>query len=254
MIMMLTDSSHRGKGGTSVRPLIGLTPSISDNHKQTTENLDYTDAVRRSGALPLIIPMTDDEDMLLEVFDKMDGFVFTGGADITPSLYGQETLPACGSTEPMRDRMEMILLRRCLETGKPFLAICRGFELLNIALGGTLYQDIETQRPDSLYHPCYSTPADQVHTVIVVPGTRLMSIENAEEVHVNSRHHQGVNEVGKGLVISARASDGLVEGLELPDHPFAVGVQWHPETLSSFAPEAQRLFDALKAAAARRVE
>ncbi len=232
--------------------LIGLTPSISDNHKQTTLNLDYSEAVRRSGALPVILPMTDDEETLLGFFDNVAGVVFTGGADVSPSLYGQETLPVCGATEPLRDSMEMFLLRRCLETGKPFLAICRGFELFNIALGGTLYQDIETQRPESLFHPCYDTPAEQVHDVSIVPGTQLMDIEQAETVRVNSRHHQGVCDVGSGLIISARASDGLVEGLELPGHPFAVGVQWHPETLSSFAPEAQRIFNAFTDAVSRR--
>ncbi len=234
-----------------MKPLIGLTPSISDNHKQIVLNLDYAEAVRRSGAVPVILPMTDDPETLSALFECLDGMVFTGGADLSPSLYGEQTLPVCGGTEPLRDAMELPLLRRCLDEGKPFLAICRGFELLNAALGGTLYQDIETQRPGSLFHPCYDTPADQVHAVSIEAGTHLREIEAAEEVHVNSRHHQGANVIGQGLVISARATDGLVEGLELPGHPFAIAVQWHPETLSSYAPEAQRLFDALKAAAER---
>ncbi len=232
-----------------MKPLIGLTPSMSDNKKQLTMNRDYTDAVQRSGALPVVIPMTDDQEALSGIFDQLDGIVFTGGADLVPALYGQETLPVCGSTEPMRDSLEMFLMQRCLKEGKPFLAICRGFEVFNVVLGGSLYQDIETQRPDSLYHPCYSTPADQVHSVSVVQNTRLMDIVNMKEVRVNSRHHQGVCEVGKGLTVSAYASDGLVEGLELPEHPFAVGIQWHPETLSSFAPEEQRFFNALRQAA-----
>ena len=234
-----------------MRPLIGLTPSISDNHRQFVLNQDYAEAVRRSGALPVILPITDDRETLDTLYERLDGIVFTGGADLTPLMYGQETLPVCGTTEPARDRMEAFLIRRCLDEGKPLLAICRGFELLNAILGGTLYQDIETQRPDSLYHPCYDTPADQVHAVTVLPDTRLMAIEGSAEVRVNSRHHQGVQTVGQGLTVSALASDGLVEGLELSGHPFAVGVQWHPETLSSFAPEAQRLFDALTEAAGR---
>ena len=234
-----------------MRPVIGLTPSVSDNKKQLTMNRDYSDAVQRSGALPVILPVTDNQVVLNDIFDRLDGIVFTGGADLAPDLYGQETLPVCGSTEPVRDMMEMILIQRCLKEMKPFLAICRGFEVFNVAMGGTLYQDIETQRPDSLFHPCYSTPADQVHTVRIVPNTTLMNIVNMDEIRVNSRHHQGVCKVGNGLTVSAYASDGLIEGLELSEHPFAVGVQWHPETLSSFASEAQALFDALKRATER---
>ena len=234
-----------------VKPLIGLTPSVSDNHKQAVLNRDYADAVLRGGALPVILPLTEDEEALEACFERMDGFVFTGGADLQPSLYGQETLPLCGKTEPLRDAMEMLLLRRCIREGKPFLAICRGFELFNAALGGTLYQDIAAQRPDSLFHPCYDTPADQVHGVRILPGTRLYDIAGMGGIRVNSRHHQGACDIGKGLTVSAVAEDGLVEGLELPGHPFAVAVQWHPETLSSYAPEAQRLFDALIAATMR---
>ena len=236
-----------------MKPLIGLTPSVSDNHKQIALNRDYSEAVRRSGALPVLLPLTEDTYILDGIFDRLDGMVFTGGADIEPAMYGQEKLPVCGETEPQRDGMEMYLLRRCLLAGLPFLAICRGFEVMNIAAGGTLYQDIETQRPDSVKHPCYDTPAEKVHAVSFVAGTKLRQIEDMPETRVNSRHHQGVREVGKGMTVSAYAEDGLIEGLEIPDHPFAIGIQWHPETLSAFTPEAQRLFDALKAAVERRM-
>ncbi len=225
--------------------VIGMTPSFSDQRPQMTLNLDYVSAVMRSGVLPVVLPVTEDQRLLDAMYEHVDGVVFTGGADLSPSLYGEEKLPECGNTEPARDRMELALLRRCIREGKPFLAICRGFELLNVAMGGTLYQDIASQRPDSLFHPCYDTPAKQVHTVRVMADTRLMRIEGMEELQVNSRHHQGVKTVGRDLAVSAVASDGLVEGLELPSHPFAIGVQWHPETLSPFAGEAQRLFDAL---------
>ena len=231
--------------------MIGLTPSISENTKQILQNRDYADAVIRGGAIPVILPMTEDTKVLDQLVAELDGFVLSGGADLEPEMYGQEKLPVCGDTSPVRDRVEMYLLKKCLAAGKPFLAICRGFELFNVALGGTLYQDIETQRPDSLFHPCYDKPADQVHDVDIKAGTALMQIVQNDKIRVNSRHHQGVCEIGKGLVVSGCASDGLVEALELPDHPFAVGVQWHPETLSSYAPEAVRLFGALTDAAAR---
>ena len=236
-----------------MKPLIGLTPSVSDNHKQIVLNRDYAEAVRRCGALPVLLPLAVDDYTLDGLFNRLDGIVFTGGADLEPATYGMEKLPVCGETEPQRDEMEIYLIRRCLLTGLPFLAICRGFEVMNAALGGTLYQDIATQRPGSVKHPCYDTPADKVHAVSFVQGTRLTMIEDMPVTRVNSRHHQGVCEVGKGLTVSAYAEDGLIEGIELPEHPFAVGVQWHPETLSSFTPEAQRLFDALTAAAVRRM-
>ena len=235
-----------------MKPLIGLTPSVSDNKKQNVQNRDYADAVYRSGALPVILPLTVDRQALDGLFERLDGIVFTGGADLTPSLYGQEKKAVCGETEPLRDEMEMYLLRRCIAEKKPMLAICRGFELLNVAFGGTLYQDIETERFGSLVHPCYDRPADQVHGVRVEPGTALRNIEGADELRVNSRHHQGVCQVGGGLKVSAYATDGLVEGLEWPEHPFAIGIQWHPETLSTYVPEAQSLFNALRDAAGRR--
>lgn len=236
-----------------LKPLIGLTPTLSDDKRRMVLNLDYAEAVRRSGALPVLLPLTDDEAVLDGIFERLDGLVLTGGDDIGPETYGEEPIPECGEAQPVRDRMELYLLRCCVDTGKPLLAICRGFEILNIGFGGTLYQDIAKQRPDSLRHPCYEAPAEQVHAVTLTPDSRIAAITGLTECRVNSRHHQGVKKVGEGLRVTAVASDGLVEGLELPDHPFAVGVQWHPETLSSYAPEAQRLFDAL-AVAAREYE
>ena len=232
-----------------MKPLIGLTPTLSDGRPRITLNMDYAEAVRRSGAAPVLLPLTDDEATLEALCERLDGLILTGGDDISPEMYGEEPIPECGATQPLRDRMELYLLRRCLETGKPFLAICRGFEIMNIGLGGTLYQDIATQRPGSLRHPCYEVPADQVHTVVLSPDSTIARLTGLSECRVNSRHHQGVKKVGGGLRVSAVASDGLVEGLELPGHPFALGVQWHPETLSAFAQEAQCLFDALRAAA-----
>ena len=133
-------------------PLIGLTPSISDNKKLLNMNRDYMDAVQRSGALPVVLPATDDESVLSAIYDRLDGIVFTGGADLVPALYGQETLPVCGSTEPIRDALEMYLMKRCLKDGKPLLAICRGFEVLNVALGGTLYQVVATIDQEEIGH------------------------------------------------------------------------------------------------------
>ena len=226
-----------------MKPVIGITPSFENKRYQL--NADYMDAVLRAGGLPLILPLTDDPEAVDEALAEVDGLLFSGGADLTPSLYGEETLPVCGETCPMRDKAEMALIRKALQENIPFLAICRGFELMAAALGGTLYQDIASQRPDSVRHPCYDTPADLVHRVTLQENTLLREIIGEAEIGVNSRHHQGAKTLPDKLTVSALAEDGLTEGIELPDHPFAVGVQWHPETLAAAHPEAQRLFDAL---------
>ena len=228
-----------------MKPVIGVTPSYDAEHARYQLNRDYMEAVLRAGGVPLILPLTGDETVLETALAGLDGVVFTGGADPSPSLYGEETLPVCGETDPLRDQTEMILMRRCVDGKIPFLAICRGFEIMMAAAGGTLYQDVETQRPGSVFHPRYEVPADQVHGVTVLPGTLLYGLTGRKDIRVNSRHHQGAKDIPDTLLVSALAEDGLPEGIELPGHPFALGVQWHPETLSSAHPEAQRLFDGL---------
>ena len=228
-----------------MKPVIGITPSFDSEHQRYQLNNDYMQAVLRAGALPMILPLTDDLLTLDEACSHLDGLLLTGGADPSPSLYGEETLPVCGVTDPLRDTAEVYLVKKSVRENIPFLAICRGFEIMVAAAGGTLYQDIESQRPDSLRHPCYEVPAEKVHGVTIEENTLLYELCGQKEIRVNSRHHQGAKELPPVLTISARAEDGLPEGIELSGHPFAVGVQWHPETLSADNPEAQALFDAL---------
>lgn len=231
--------------GNHMKPVIGLTPSHDSKQHRYQINDDYMQAVIRAGALPLVLPLTEDRETLDEACSRLDGLLLTGGADPSPSLYGEETLPVCGETDSVRDEAEMYLIKKCVRENIPFLAICRGFEIMIAAAGGTLYQDVETQRPDSLLHPRYEVPAEKVHGVSIEEGTMLRELCGTNEIKVNSRHHQGAKDVPEVLTISARAEDGLPEGVELSGHPFAIGVQWHPETLSAQSPEAQALFDAL---------
>ena len=228
-----------------MKPVIGVTPSFDSEHKRYQLNEDYMQAVLRAGALPLILPLTDDQETLDEACSRLDGLLLTGGADISPSLYGEEPLPVCGQTDPRRDRAEMYLVKKCVRENIPFLAVCRGYEIMIAAAGGKLYQDIGSQRPDSILHPRYEAPAEKVHGVVIEEGTRLYELCGSKEIRVNSRHHQGAKEIPPVLTVSAHAEDGLPEGVELAGHPFAIGVQWHPETLSADSPEAQALFDAL---------
>ena len=228
-----------------MKPIIGITPSQELSAARLQLNRDYQDAVLRAGAVPMILPLTGDQQVLDDALAHMDGVLFTGGADLQPSLYGEEATALCGETDALRDEEEKYLMLKCLREDVPFLAVCRGFEMMLACLGGTLYQDIAAQRPGSVLHPCYDRPADKVHGVSLKEGTLLKEIVGEAEIGVNSRHHQGAREVPENVVISAVAEDGLPEGIELTTHPFAVGVQWHPETLSARHEEAQRLFDAL---------
>ena len=229
--------------------MIGVTPSRDENGRFFV-NHDYPDALLRAGTLPVLLPLTNNQEALEEALHRVDGLLLTGGADIEPKWYGEETLPLCGEVAPLRDEMEFYLCRRALEMDLPLLGICRGFEVLNCVLGGKLYQDVAAQYRDTLKHPCYDTPRDQVHAVTTAEGTKLRQITGMEEMRVNSRHHQGVKTLGRGLIVSARAEDGLIEGVELPGKRFAVAVQWHPESLSDYRPEAQAIFNALAEACA----
>ena len=130
----------------------------------------------------------------------------------------------------------------------PLLAVCRGLQVLNCALGGTLYQDIETQFGGDLKHPCYDQPREQVHFVELEEGTKLLSVTGVKRQKVNSRHHQAIKDLAPGLIVNARTEDGLIEGAEMPGKKFAVGVQWHPESLSDRIPEAQALMNAFAVA------
>lgn len=224
---------------------IGITPAWEEEKGFAYIKQDYVASTIRAGALPLTFPATEDTAVLDEAFSLVDGIVFSGGSDVDPALYEAEKHPLCGELCPLRDRMETYLMKKALAEGKPFLAICRGFELLNVVLGGTLYQDIAEEMSKEIHHPQYDTPRTKVHGMNIVKGTLLHQTTGLDHFEVNSRHHQGVKKVGDGLVVSAIAPDGLVEGLELPGRALALAVQWHPESLSDRYPEARALFDLL---------
>jgi len=229
--------------------LIGLVPSAADERKISI-NQDYVEAVLRAGGTPVLFPVTADESRLSALLDGVDGLLLTGGEDVDPALYGEMKLPCCGEISARRDAMEFPLCRLALGRRMPVFAICRGLQVLSCALGGTLYQDLSEQSGTKLVHPRYEVPADPVHPVQVLPDTLLASVTGAGTLEVNSRHHQGIRNPGRGLRISAAAPDGLAEGVELPGYPFVLGVQWHPESLSDRYPAHQALFNAFAAACA----
>jgi len=208
----------------------------------------YVLTLTNAGAIPWLIPLVDDET-LRGVYDALDAVFLPGGADIDPASYGTEPHPLCDKTDRERDRVELALARWAMEEGKPVLGVCRGMQLINLAAGGTLFQDIAEQLPGSIKHDYFPFSGQHftrdylAHEVTVVERTRLAGVFGAGHLRVNSMHHQGVRDVGAGLVVSATAPDGLVEGLESDNGHYVVGVQWHPEALTDNQVAARKLFD-----------
>jgi putative glutamine amidotransferase len=174
----------------------------------------------------------------------------TGGDDIDPSRYGMERDPKCGKSNPLQDSGELAMLETFVKTGKPILCVCRGQQLMNVFCGGTLHQDITGFQKCS--HSDFASRARWTHQVEILPGTRLESILGEGKCRVNSIHHQAVANPAPGLTVSAVSEDGIVEGLEKPDHPFFLGVQWHPEHMSRVDLRQRRIFDAFVQACGKK--
>lgn len=211
------------------KPLIGAVP-LWDAGRQSLWMLPgYFDGLAAAGAVPVMLPLTDDRAALAQLADTCDGFLFTGGQDVQPAVYGEEQLPLTGEVCRARDAMESALLPLLLKADKPILGICRGIQFLNAALGGTLWQDLPAQRPSEVEHHQglpYDAPA---HTVTLVPGTPLRELLGTGTLPANSLHHQGVKTLAPALRAMAYAPDGLVEAVWLPGKRFVWAVQWHPE-------------------------
>jgi putative glutamine amidotransferase len=196
-------------------------------------NAAYTAAIRGAGLLPLVLPVLDasDADAALE---GMAGLVLTGGEDVNPARYGAAPHPELGDVHDGRDAFEAALVHAARARALPTLAICRGVQILDVALGGSLIQDIPSQRPDAIQHDGDWARTARVHPVDVTPGSRLAGALGTTRPIVNSMHHQAVGTVAPSLVAVARAPDGVVEGVEWPDDDWwMVGVQWHPEELAA---------------------
>lgn len=210
----------------------------------------YVQAVIRAGGCPVLIPLGLPEDRLDDLLLGLDGILFTGGGDVEPGSYGGESHERVGDVDADRDRVELHLFRSALHVGTPFMGICRGIQLVNVGLGGTLYGDIAAGRPGSLKHDFYPDwPRDYLaHTVEVSAGSQIQKILGAGTVEVNSLHHQAIDRLAPGLLATAHAPDRLVEAVELPGHPFGLAVQWHPECLAA-DPAMRALFQAFVQAA-----
>jgi putative glutamine amidotransferase len=225
----------RGNAGVGGAPAIGICAAIErvswgvwDGYEVTLAPRAYVSAVQRAGGIGLVLPpdeaMVTDPDLLL---DRVDGLILAGGADIDPASYGAEAHPETRGTWPERDRFELALARRALERDLPLLGICRGMQLLNVALGGTLDQHLPDSTGGGAHRTLGGTFSE--HRVRLEPGSLARAAAGREAFIVWSHHHQGVERVGEGLLVSGWAEDDLVEAIELPDRRFALGVVWHPE-------------------------
>ncbi len=214
-----------------MQPRIGITPAVQDTaHLMIHQG--YMEGILQAGGIPLLLPLTDDSDTLDACIDSCDGILFSGGADIDPKYYGEAKHEGCGDILPQRDSMELTLMHRLIERGnKTIFAVCRGIQVLNVALGGTLWQDLPEELGTAVQHRQVTDGTQPVHSVQIEPETPLAALAETQTLSVNSLHHQGIQKPGIGLRVNARSEDGLVEAVDLPGRPFCMGVQWHPERM-----------------------
>lgn len=232
-------------------PVIGITSSYDRGTDRTTLSRYYIEAVAAAGGLPLVIPCLLPESAVPAIFASIDGLVLSGGVDVDPLLFGEEPLPAQGEICPERDRLELALTQQALERDMPILAICRGVQLLNVAAGGTVVQDIASALPNPLKHDQEAPKWYGTHTLNVLPTSQLASIWG-EKIVLNSFHHQAVGQVAEGFIATAWATDGVIEAIESPGHRFVLGVQSHPECMWDQENRILQLFKRFVEAASHR--
>lgn len=245
-----------------MRPLIGVPTQTLQAIDGIPEGLPhswvmnhrYFTALTFVGAAPVMIPLlANDEDSLRSMYDRLDGIFLAGGVDVDPTAYKEDKLDVCGRTDPDRDTVELMLAKWAIEDGKPLLGVCRGMQVINVACGGSLIQDVEHESPRFLKHDYFPTQGFArdflAHDATVKSGTTLESIFQSENIQVNSMHHQGIKRLGDGLIASVNAPDGLIEGLEGTSEDYLIGVQWHPEMLVETDPGTRRLFESFVEAA-----
>ena len=210
-------------------PIIGVTPLIDRARSSMWMLPAYPNGLAVGLMIPMILPLTSDEFEIESVMDVCDGILITGGQDVTPSLYGEEVLPECGEYFDLLDEMEIIIIKKAMERDYPLLGICRGIQILNVALGGTLYQDIPSQVDTKIKHHM-EPPYDRVqHEVNIIKDSLLYDRYKQDRIGVNSYHHQAIKHLSPKLEVMAESDDGIIEAVYVPDKKFIWAVQWHPE-------------------------
>jgi putative glutamine amidotransferase len=242
-----------------MRPLIGITCSRSTGgawgiyslgHFMDCAFSEYSEAVLHAGGAPVIIPVAQDKKSLDAILESVQGIILTGGPDLHPRHYGEEPASGLGEVDEALDSMELNVASMAVHGDLPVLGICRGIQVLNVCLGGRLYQDISSEVQQSICHAPRVDKGVHTHRIRIEPGTRLHDLFRKREIWVNGKHHQSIKRPAPELVVSARAKDGIIEGVEHPGKRFVLGVQWHPEGTWRNDAFSKKLFSALVKAAA----
>ncbi len=236
------------------RPLIGITSLALRENDWTELSLglwkdclfrDYTQSVVAAGGILVGIPILEDKDLIADLLARVDGVILTGGPDIYPYLYGEEMRPGMGNSDHMSDQMEIEIARLTFENKQPTLGICRGIQVMAVAAGGNLIQDIKSEVDNPVSHWQNSSKDTFAHQVEIVQNSKLVQIAGSSKIWVNSHHHQAIRMVPDEFTVTAHSGDGVIEGIEHPQHPFYVGVQWHPEGTTFVDKPSLNLFEAL---------
>lgn len=216
------------------KPIIGITTAY--DFERNTSNLkdDYYDAVVQAGAVPILVPVVEEKNIWMSYLNLCDGFILSGGPDIDAAYFGKSNMPYANEISPVRDEMEIFITKQAIEMNKPLLGICRGCQVINVAAGGSIFQDIYAENSSDkaiLKHSQQAPRWFEIHEVAVREATCLHSIFESFSLRVNSFHHQAVSEVAPGFIVNACSEDGIIEAISREDKKFVLGVQWHPENL-----------------------
>ena len=226
-----------------MRPVIGMLVSIDDERKASALG-DYAHAIEESGGLPLVLPFVKNGESISEFAALCNGFLFTGGVDVAPSYYGEEKSEFCGEIQHYRDELELGIFSKVFAAQKPIMAICRGIQLVNVALGGTLYQDIPTEVQTTVLHRQTQPKTQPSHAVNVTQNTPLCTLVGGKtRIAANSFHHQAIKALGEGLAVMATADDGMIEAVFGTGDRYLRAYQWHPERLIDIDGDNRLLFD-----------
>ncbi len=223
------------------KPVIGVIPLYDETKESIWMLPGYLEGLQTAGAIPVVLPLTAAKEDYVRLDEQIDGYLFTGGHDISPELYGEEKKKTCGSPCGMRDELEPYLYRMALTEDKPVLGICRGIQLINVLEGGTLYQDLPTEYETDVEHHMEPPYDRTVHSVDIISESPLYDLLGKSHMDVNSYHHQAVKTPGNGLKVMAVSEDGLVEAVYRPDKKFVWGVQWHPEFIYKRNDDARKI-------------
>ena len=227
------------------KPIIGILPSVEPTNKMTKVNYGYTHGIIKHGGIPMIFTFVEDEADIQQMVDMCDAFLFVGGVDVNPALYGEEKFNDTVDWSIERDHLEAPVVRMAMAQNKPIMGVCRGIQIINATLGGTLYQDLPVQNtaPNAHVHSQKVGYPEGGHNVDIVKGTLFHELFGVDKTYVNTYHHQSLKDIAPGFTIGAYGEDGIVEAIYMKDRPHVFAVQWHPELIREQHDCSDKLFE-----------